>query len=107
MGGGTLRADRPKLDVRLAGLEHCSPSRWVLTSGAVPEGWNALPSPQAVHGMADVQYLFIEGGAQTAAAFLQADLGLAHLADAHGRWRATDRRVLGKDVLDVYEALEI
>jgi len=130
VGGGTLRADHPKLDVRLAGLEHCSPSRWVLTRGAVPEGWNALPSPQAVHGMADVQYLFIEGGAQTAAAFLQADLvdrlllyrapiligagqggvadlGLTHLADAHGRWRATDRRVLGKDVLDVYEALQI
>ncbi|RVU04674.1 bifunctional diaminohydroxyphosphoribosylaminopyrimidine deaminase/5-amino-6-(5-phosphoribosylamino)uracil reductase RibD [Novosphingobium umbonatum] len=128
VGGGTLRADQPRLDVRLAGLEHCSPERWVLTDGAVPEGWHALPSPEAVHGMADVQYLFVEGGAQTAAAFLRAglvdrlllyrapiligagrggvaDLGLAHLANAHGRWRATDRRLLGKDVLEVYEAL--
>jgi diaminohydroxyphosphoribosylaminopyrimidine deaminase/5-amino-6-(5-phosphoribosylamino)uracil reductase len=43
VGGGTLRADAPRLDVRLPGLE-AQPRRWVLTHGAVPEGWHALPS---------------------------------------------------------------
>jgi diaminohydroxyphosphoribosylaminopyrimidine deaminase / 5-amino-6-(5-phosphoribosylamino)uracil reductase len=31
------------------------------------------------------------------------DIGLADLADAHGRWRLTDSRLLGSDRLDVYE----
>ena len=76
--------------------------------------------------LTDVQYLFVEGGAQTAAAFLQADLvdqlliyrapiviggglpaladlGLTALSAAHGRWRRTDQRKLGNDTLDVYE----
>jgi diaminohydroxyphosphoribosylaminopyrimidine deaminase/5-amino-6-(5-phosphoribosylamino)uracil reductase len=74
--------------------------------------------------MAGVQYLFVEGGAQTAAAFLAADLvdrlllyrapivlggrsaigdfGLSSLAEAHGRWRIEDRRQLGSDTLEVY-----
>ncbi|MCW1430843.1 bifunctional diaminohydroxyphosphoribosylaminopyrimidine deaminase/5-amino-6-(5-phosphoribosylamino)uracil reductase RibD [Novosphingobium sp. JCM 18896] len=126
VGGGTLRADAPRLDVRLAGLEARSPQRWVLTRGAAPEGWQALPSPAAITAMAGVQYLFVEGGAQTAAAFLAedlvdrlaiyrapivigggqpgiADIGLGALADAHGRWRITDRRQLGSDTLEVYE----
>ncbi|MBC2666022.1 bifunctional diaminohydroxyphosphoribosylaminopyrimidine deaminase/5-amino-6-(5-phosphoribosylamino)uracil reductase RibD [Novosphingobium flavum] len=125
VGGGTLRADAPRLDVRLPGLEHRSPERWLLTRGAAPEGWRALPSPRAIFGQA-AQYLFIEGGAQTAAAFLAADLvdrlliyrapillgtgrpalgdiGLVALADAHGRWRPAGRRALGKDTLEVYE----
>jgi diaminohydroxyphosphoribosylaminopyrimidine deaminase/5-amino-6-(5-phosphoribosylamino)uracil reductase len=125
VGGGTLRADSPRLDVRLPGLESCSPERWVLTRGAAPEGWRALPSPDAIAGMAGMQYLLVEGGAQTAAAFLAADLvdslllyrapivigggrpaigdiGLGSLAQAHGRWRMSDRRQLGSDMLDVY-----
>jgi diaminohydroxyphosphoribosylaminopyrimidine deaminase / 5-amino-6-(5-phosphoribosylamino)uracil reductase len=126
VGGGTQRADAPRLDVRLPGLEERSPERWVLTRGDAPEGWRALASPQALGGMAGVQYLFVEGGAQTAAAFLAADLvdrlllyrapiviggglpamgdiGLAALAEAHGRWSLADRRQLGKDMLEVYE----
>ena len=126
VGGGTLRADAPKLDVRLAGLEARSPQRWVLTRRAVPEGWQAIASPSAISAMADIQYLLVEGGAQTAAAFLQADLvdrlmiyrapimigdglpgiadiGLTDLATAHGRWRKTDSRRLGNDTLEVYE----
>jgi len=126
VGGGTMRADAPRLDVRLPGLEPRSPERWVLTRGAASAGWLALPSPQAISGMADVQYLFVEGGAQTAAAFLAAglvdrlllyrapivigggrpaigDIGLASLAEAHGQWRMTDRRQLGSDSLEVYE----
>jgi diaminohydroxyphosphoribosylaminopyrimidine deaminase / 5-amino-6-(5-phosphoribosylamino)uracil reductase len=126
VGGGTLRADAPGLDVRLAGLEHRSPERWVLTRGAAPDGWHALASPGAIHEMEGVQHLTIEGGAGTAAAFLAADLvdrllvyrapivigggqpcigdiGLASLDAAHGRWRMLERRQLGSDTLEVYE----
>jgi diaminohydroxyphosphoribosylaminopyrimidine deaminase/5-amino-6-(5-phosphoribosylamino)uracil reductase len=126
VGGGTLRADAPRLDVRLAGLESRSPERWVLTRGAAPEGWRAIASPEAIIGRDNAaQYLFIEGGAGAAAAFLAADLvdrlllyrapvvigaglpgigdiGLARLADAHGRWRLEARRQLGSDTLEVY-----
>ncbi|MBV1918077.1 MAG: dihydrofolate reductase family protein, partial [Sphingomonadaceae bacterium] len=93
-----------------------------------PEGWRALPSPEAVHSMAGIQYLFVEGGAQTAAAFLKAglvdrlllyrapiivgsgnpgiaDIGLATLAQAHGQWQINDRRQLGSDTLEVYRQI--
>jgi len=126
VGGGTLRADNPRLDVRLPGLAERSPQRWVLTRGAAPAGWHALPDPAALSAMDGVQYLFVEGGAETAAAFLRAglvdelllyrapiligggkpgiaDLGLTALADAHGQWRRTDFRQLGNDTVERYE----
>lgn len=126
VGGGTLRADAPRLDVRLPGLEDRNPQRWVLTRGAAPAGWQALPSPADLASMHGVQYLLIEGGAGAAAAFLAAglvdrlliyrapiviggglpgvaDIGLASLAQAHGQWRLVDRRQLGSDTLEVYE----
>ncbi len=126
VGGETLRADVPRLDVRLPGLEDRSPDRWVLTGGDAPEDWCALPSPDAVRDLESVQYLFVEGGAGAAAAFLQAglvdrillyrapivigagkpciaDIGLSSLADSHGQWRLTDQRLLGSDTLEVYE----
>ena len=125
VGGGTLRADAPRLDVRLEGLEARSPERWVLTRGEAPAGWTALADPSDI-ARGDAQWLLVEGGAQTAAAFLRADLvdrlliyrapvvigagrpgvadiGLSSLADAHGRWRKTDSRALGNDTLEVYE----
>ena len=126
VGGGTLRADRPRLDVRLPGLEARSPARWVLTRGAAPAGWTAIPGPEAIRDHPEAQYLFVEGGAGTAAAFLAADLvdrlllyrapiligggrpgiadlGLTGLAQAHGRWAMADRRTLGSDTCEVYE----
>jgi diaminohydroxyphosphoribosylaminopyrimidine deaminase / 5-amino-6-(5-phosphoribosylamino)uracil reductase len=123
VGGRTLRIDHPRLDVRLPGLAARSPARWVLTSGSAPEGWAKLPSPQAVHHMPNVQYLFVEGGAQTARAFLKAELvdrlliyrapvtigaGAVALPDlARGAiaaiWHLADSRLLGRDTLDVYE----
>jgi diaminohydroxyphosphoribosylaminopyrimidine deaminase / 5-amino-6-(5-phosphoribosylamino)uracil reductase len=126
VGGGTLRADAPRLDVRLAGLEGRSPQRMVLTRGVVPDGWLGVSDIQAPGAFGQAQYLFVEGGAQTAASFIAADMvdrlliyrapiivgaglpaicdiGLDRLADAHGRWCMVDRRTLGRDVCDVYE----
>jgi diaminohydroxyphosphoribosylaminopyrimidine deaminase/5-amino-6-(5-phosphoribosylamino)uracil reductase len=127
VGGETLRADKPRLDVRLPGLEDRSPQRWVLTRGEAAEGWHALPSPESITTMAHIQNLFIEGGAGAAVAFLRAhlvdrillyrapivigggrpsigDIGLSRLADAHNRWHLSSRRQLGQDTLDIYEA---
>jgi diaminohydroxyphosphoribosylaminopyrimidine deaminase/5-amino-6-(5-phosphoribosylamino)uracil reductase len=123
VGRGTLDTDSPRLDVRLAGLEDRSPRKLLLTRGAAPEGWTAVASPEAID---DVDSLLVEGGAGAASAFLAADrvdrlllyrapiligggqtalgdIGLTDLADAHGRWRLTDSRLLGSDRLDVYE----
>ncbi len=127
VGRGTLDADAPKLDVRLPGLEHRSPRRLLLTAGDAPDGWTAVASPEAIDG---VDSVLVEGGAGAAAAFLGADrvdrlllyrapiligggkpalgdIGLTDLADAHGRWRLSDSRLLGSDRLDVYERVSI
>lgn len=125
VGGGTWRADTPRLDVRLPGLEARSPQRVVLTRGPAPDGVTTLPSPEAIAGLEGVQYLYVEGGAETAAAFLAADvvdelhlytapiligdgkralgpLGLASLPQAHGRWHLHERRQLGSDSFTAY-----
>lgn len=128
VGGGTLRADAPRLDVRLAGLEVRSPRRILLSRNPAPEGWTRIAAPQDIVTLHHVDHLMVEGGAQTAAAFLHAglvdrlllyrapiiigaglagigDIGLSDLAQAHGRWRMTDERRLGVDRLEVYEAV--
>ncbi|WP_341209972.1 bifunctional diaminohydroxyphosphoribosylaminopyrimidine deaminase/5-amino-6-(5-phosphoribosylamino)uracil reductase RibD [uncultured Sphingomonas sp.] len=161
VGRGTWEADRPRLDVRLPGLEDRSPLRVVLTANPPLQGEVAaqradggvmrletvpqaatpasglrpatspcrgkivyIPNPHAIATL-PADHLFVEGGAQTAAAFLRADLvdrlllyrapvligggrtlpdlGLADLADAHGRWTLADQRQLGSDRLEVYE----
>lgn len=125
VGGGTLRADAPLLDVRLPGLEARSPERWVLTRGAAPDGWRAVADPTRIAD-GDAQWLLVEGGAQAAAEFLAADLvdrllmyrapivigdglsgvgdiGLTDLAAAHGRWRLTERATLGSDTMEAYQ----
>ncbi len=127
VGAGTVRADAPKLDVRLPGLEQRSPRRIMLGSGDPPEGWEAIRSPHDIDGL-DCNRLYVEGGAQTASAFLKAglvdrlmlyrapiligtgkaclsDIGLGSLDAAHGRWTLIDERRLGKDRLEVYEAV--
>jgi diaminohydroxyphosphoribosylaminopyrimidine deaminase/5-amino-6-(5-phosphoribosylamino)uracil reductase len=126
VGRGTYERDRPKLDVRLPGLEERSPRRALLTRGEPVEGWTRLGAPEEVSGLDDVNDLLVEGGSATASAFLAADLvdrmliyrapiligdgkssvgyiGLADLADAHRRWTLADSRMLGIDRLEVYE----
>ena len=102
VGRGTWEADRPALDVRLAGVEERSPVRVVLSadrphpshspsaSGPFPspdgKGREArqrrkgesddliwLPSPAGITSLPG-DHLLVEGGARTAAAFLREDL---------------------------------
>ena len=81
-----------------------------------------------MHELDGVNDLLVEGGAETASAFLAADLvdrllvyrapiligegkaaltgiGLDSLGGAHARWRLADTRQLGSDTLQVYERL--
>ncbi|MFZ4689931.1 MAG: bifunctional diaminohydroxyphosphoribosylaminopyrimidine deaminase/5-amino-6-(5-phosphoribosylamino)uracil reductase RibD [Polymorphobacter sp.] len=118
VGRGTWEADRPRLDVRLAGLEGRSPRIAVVGHGA----------GAGLHGLADLaaipeNLVLAEGGAGLAASLIAADLvdrlllyrapilvggkslgdiGLTRLADAHGRWRAEPIVALGADRLEAY-----
>ncbi|EAQ29044.1 riboflavin-specific deaminase/reductase [Erythrobacter sp. NAP1] len=125
VGGGTWRADKPRLDVRLPGLEARSPDRVLLTRGVAPDGVTVINEPAQIAALDGVQYLYVEGGAGAAASFLAedmvdelhiyrapiligsglpalSDIGLASLADAHGRWRHCESRQLGSDTFTSY-----
>jgi diaminohydroxyphosphoribosylaminopyrimidine deaminase/5-amino-6-(5-phosphoribosylamino)uracil reductase len=130
VGRRTWEIDQPKLDVRLPGLESRSPRRLLLTGRGSPSPRHpgeieVLATPADIEKLEGVDHLLVEGGAETAAAFLREDLvdrlllyrapiligtgkaalgglGLADLASAHGRWRLTDTRMLGSDRLEVY-----
>ncbi|WP_380788499.1 bifunctional diaminohydroxyphosphoribosylaminopyrimidine deaminase/5-amino-6-(5-phosphoribosylamino)uracil reductase RibD [Sphingomonas sp. R86521] len=88
-------------------------------------GWTVIASPADIATLDGIDHILVEGGAQTASAFLAADLvdrlllyrapiligggkpaigdiGI-DLAAAHGRWTAVDARQLGSDRLEVYE----
>ncbi|MCB2015374.1 MAG: bifunctional diaminohydroxyphosphoribosylaminopyrimidine deaminase/5-amino-6-(5-phosphoribosylamino)uracil reductase RibD [Sphingobium sp.] len=125
VGRGTWWADSPRLDVRLPGLEQRSPKRLMLGHGDTPEGWILIHDPASIVQLDGVSSILVEGGAQTAAAFLHADMvdrillyrapviigggrqavadiGLPSLDAAHGLWRMMDTRRLGGDMLEVY-----
>lgn len=126
-GAGTVRIDAPRLDVRIAGLETRSPRKIMLGSGDAPQGWEVLRSLDDL-GQLGCNTLLVEGGAKTASAFLRAglvdrlllyrapiligagtaslgDIGLGNLDAAHGRWQISLSRRLGKDSIEVYDAL--
>jgi diaminohydroxyphosphoribosylaminopyrimidine deaminase/5-amino-6-(5-phosphoribosylamino)uracil reductase len=125
VGGATWRHDRPRLDVRLDGLQDRSPRRVLLTRGIPPDGVKVINDPAQIAALGDVQYLYVEGGAGAAASFLSADLvdrleiyrapiligkgmpalgdiGLESLAAAHGRWQKVESRQLGSDRFTAY-----
>lgn len=125
VGGATWRHDRPRLDVRLDGLQDRSPRRVLLTRGIPPDGVKVINAPAQIATLGDVQYLYVEGGAGAAASFLSADLvdrleiyrapillgkgmpalgdiGLQSLAAAHGRWQQVESRQLGSDSFTAY-----
>ncbi|MDQ0248540.1 diaminohydroxyphosphoribosylaminopyrimidine deaminase/5-amino-6-(5-phosphoribosylamino)uracil reductase [Sphingomonas kyeonggiensis] len=120
VGRRTMEIDRPRLDVRLPGLEDRAPRRLMLSSTG------DLKRPEDIAGLEAVDHLFVEGGAETASAFLRAglvdrlllyrapiligegraalgDIGLTRLGDAHGRWGLVESRMLGSDRMEVYE----
>ncbi|GMN03794.1 bifunctional diaminohydroxyphosphoribosylaminopyrimidine deaminase/5-amino-6-(5-phosphoribosylamino)uracil reductase RibD [Erythrobacter sp. MTPC3] len=129
VGGSTWRSDRPRLDVRIPGLEERSPRRILLSRGVAPEGVTVINRPDQIGALEGVQYLYVEGGAQTAASFLAEDLvdelhlyrapiiigdglhgigalgltGEAGLASAHKRWTLAERRQLGSDEFTAYQ----
>ncbi len=124
VGRGTWDADTPALDVRLPGLEDRAPRKGVLGRGA------GLPAD--VTHFADLAALaadpaltvLAEGGMGLAASLLAADMvdalwlhrapilmgggrtlgniGLADLADAHGRWAAGPVLALAPDRLESF-----
>ena len=128
VGGGTWRADKPRLDVRLEGLEDRSPRRVVLTRGIAPDGVKVINAPQDIARLEDTQYLYVEGGPHASAAFIAndlvdrleiyrapivigggmpsvADVGLDTLSQAHGRWKLAERRQLGSDTFEAYSRI--
>lgn len=127
VGGGTLRADKPRLDVRLPGHRGPQPARAALTGGPVPEGWLRFDSLGALDAHATdagVNRILCEGGGRLASSLLAADrvdrlvilraplllgagrgldtLILPSLDAARGRWQAEDSRMLGPDRLELY-----
>lgn len=126
VGGGTWRADKPRLDVRLPGLAERSPKRVLLTRGVAPDGVKVINAPEQISKIEGVQYLYVEGGAEVSASFLKADLvdrleiyrapiiigdglraltglGLASLDEAHGRWVMSETSQLGSDTFTAYQ----
>lgn len=127
VGRGTWDTDNPGLDVRLPGIEDRSPGRYVLTSGDASAGAYALPSPQSISSLTETQYLYVEGGAGAAQAFLDAGLvdalhiytapltvgsGLKAPAELSpdtiamsAVWQITEQRQLGSDRFTAYSRM--
>jgi diaminohydroxyphosphoribosylaminopyrimidine deaminase/5-amino-6-(5-phosphoribosylamino)uracil reductase len=80
VGGGTARADRPRLDARQVETPRGQPRRLVFSRGPVPDGLDLelrtgpLDEELRALGADGVQSLLLEGGPTLATAFLAADL---------------------------------
>ena len=80
VGGGTARADRPRLDAREVETPRGQPRRLVFARGPLPDGLDlerrAGPLRDELHSLAaeGVQSLLLEGGPTLAASFLAEDL---------------------------------
>ena len=78
VGGGTARADRPRLDARDVETPRGQPRRLVFSKGPATEGLElrSRPIEDELQALAaeGVQSLLLEGGPTLAAAFLEADL---------------------------------
>jgi diaminohydroxyphosphoribosylaminopyrimidine deaminase / 5-amino-6-(5-phosphoribosylamino)uracil reductase len=80
VGGGTMRADAPRLDARAVETPHGQPRRLAFSRGPLPDGVDLelRPGPieQELRVLAaeGVQSLLLEGGPTLAASFLEADL---------------------------------
>ena len=75
IGAGTLRADEPRLTVRLPGLQHRSPKRFVLGGSSAPDGFDHLPGHDLAAslqrlGHEGITRLLVEGGSEIARALL-------------------------------------
>ena len=80
VGGGTARADRPRLDARDVETPRGQPRRLVFSQGPLPDGLDlelrSGPLEDELRSLAaeGVQSLLLEGGPTLAAAFFAADL---------------------------------
>jgi diaminohydroxyphosphoribosylaminopyrimidine deaminase/5-amino-6-(5-phosphoribosylamino)uracil reductase len=80
VGGGTARADLPRLDARGVDVPRGQPRRLVFSRGPLPDGVDLelragpLAEELAALGSEGVQSLLLEGGPTLASAFLAADL---------------------------------
>ena len=80
VGGGTARADRPRLDARDVETPKGQPRRLVFSQGPLPAGLDLelrtgpLGAELRALAVDGVQSLLLEGGATLATAFLEADL---------------------------------
>jgi diaminohydroxyphosphoribosylaminopyrimidine deaminase/5-amino-6-(5-phosphoribosylamino)uracil reductase len=80
VGGGTARADRPRLDARDVETPRGQPRRLAFTQGPLPAGLDlevrsgALENELRALAGEGVQSLLLEGGPTLAASFLAADL---------------------------------
>ncbi|WP_164155448.1 bifunctional diaminohydroxyphosphoribosylaminopyrimidine deaminase/5-amino-6-(5-phosphoribosylamino)uracil reductase RibD [Sandarakinorhabdus rubra] len=124
VGRGTWEADAPRLDVRLPGLEDRSP-RIGVVGRAIGLPAHVAQFPDLAALIADPALgVLVEGGMGLAASLLAADLvdalllmrapiligggrtlgdiGLADLAQAHGRWQADGAMALGPDRIERY-----
>ncbi len=109
-------------------FEARSPRRVLLSRGVAPDGVKVINSLDGIARLDGVQYLYVEGGAATAASFLAADLvdrieiyrapivigdglravggiALGGLAEAHDRWREVEDAQLGSDRFTAYRRM--